>query len=79
MKAALTGLCLSMFLTACATDTIYVDRRVPVLPPAQYMEPCDLDLGATIGSALQGLRAGVDCERADKASIKAWAEGYRDE
>lgn len=79
MKAALAGLCLSMFLTACATDTVYVTKREAVLPPAQYMEPCQLELGTTIGSALQGLRAGVDCERADKAAIKRWAQEYDDD
>lgn len=76
MKAALAGLCLLTFLTACATDTVYVTKREAVLPPAGYMEPCTLDLGTTIGSALRGLRAGVDCERADKAAIKQWAEAY---
>ncbi|MCK0743576.1 Rz1-like lysis system protein LysC [Chromohalobacter nigrandesensis] len=60
-------------LTACASEPVTVTEREPVLPPASYLQPCDVSLGnGTIGEALQGLRATVECDRADKAALRAW-------
>jgi hypothetical protein len=54
---------------------VIVTEVRPLLPPAAYLEPCLVELGdGTIGDALQGLRATVECDRADKAALRAWRE-----
>ncbi|QTP60917.1 hypothetical protein HNO53_20690 [Billgrantia antri] len=48
-------------------------KPVPILPPAHYLQPCVVTLGdGSVGEALQGMRAAVECERADKAALRAW-------
>lgn len=51
-----------------------VTQRVPVLPPPAYIEPCAVSLGdGTVQGALLGLRTTIECDRADKAALRAWA------
>ncbi len=67
-------------LTGCASDSpqrVVITQREPVLPPEQYLVPCEIDVGeGTVAEVLTGLRAGIDCERADKAAIRAWASSF---
>lgn len=68
-------LCLLVLLTACASEPVIVTKRVPVLPPSAYLEPCSISLGdGTVQGALLGLRATLECDRADKAALRAWAD-----
>lgn len=61
------------WLTGCASSPSSVGDQPPPLPPPAYLEPCPVSLGdGTIGDALKGLRATVECDRADKASLRAW-------
>ncbi|WP_157826495.1 hypothetical protein [Halomonas sp. MES3-P3E] len=47
---------------------------MPQLPPSAYLAPCPVSLGdGTVGAALEGLRATVECDRADKTALRAWA------
>ena len=65
--------CLLGWLTGCASSPPIVTEQEPELPPPAYLEPCPVSLGnGTIGDALKGLRATVECDRADKASLRAW-------
>lgn len=79
MRSLMPALMLScLILSGC--HKIYVDKRVPVLPPAEYLVPCSIDYGdRTIAEILSALSAGVDCERADKAAIRSWADEYNRE
>lgn len=66
--------CLLVLLTACASDPAIVTVREPVLPPGAYLLPCPVSLGdGTFQGALTGLRATIECDRADKAALRAWA------
>ena len=57
-----------------------VTEREAVLPPAAYLEPCPISLGdGSVEASLKGLRATIDCDRGDKASLRAWAAEQRDE
>lgn len=70
-------ICACLILSGCH-KTIYVDKRVPVLPPAEYLQPCTIDYGdRSLAEVVQALSAGVDCERADKSAIRRWADEYR--
>ena len=70
-------ICACLILSGCH-KTIYVTKREPVLPPAEYLAPCTIDYGArSVSEVIQGLSAGIDCERADKAAIRRWADEYR--
>lgn len=72
--------CLAVLLTACANEPATVTVREPVLPPVSYLQPCEVTLGnGTIGDALQGLRATVECDRADKAALRAWRDEHVDD
>lgn len=72
--------CLTALLSACASDPLVVTQQVPELPPSTYLDPCPVSLGdGTIGGALQGLRATVECDRADKAALRAWAAEHQAE
>ena len=69
-------ICACLILSGCH-KTVYVDKRVPVLPPAEYLQPCPIEYGdRTLAEVVKALSAGVDCERADKQAIKVWADGY---
>lgn len=69
--------CLMAWLSGCASEPVVTIEQQPLLPPAAYLEPCPVRLGAgTIGDALQGLRAAVECGRADKAALRAWADEH---
>lgn len=71
--------CLMLSLTACANDPQVLRVREAVLPPASYMEPCPVSLGdGTVQGALTGLRSTVECDRADKAALRAWSEHQAD-
>ncbi|KAA0014419.1 hypothetical protein F0A17_01860 [Billgrantia pellis] len=51
-----------------------ITEREAVLPPAAYLEPCAISLGdGSVQGALQGLRSTIECDRADKAALRAWA------
>lgn len=71
-------ICACLILSGCHKVT-YVTKRVPVLPPAEYLQPCSIDYGnRSLDEVLKALSAGVDCERADKSAIREWAEEYDD-
>lgn len=66
--------CLTAWLSGCASDPVVVTEVQPRLPPPAYLEPCTISLGdGSLGDALLGLRATVECDRADKAALRAWA------
>lgn len=70
-------ICACLILSGCH-KTVYVDRRVPVLPPAEYLEHCQADYGSrTLAEVVAGLSDAVRCERADKDAIRSWADEYR--
>lgn len=72
MPAFLT-ICLTLFLSACQSSPEVVTRSLPVLPPESYLQPCPLEYPDNrISTALDVLAAGIDCERADKAALRAW-------
>ena len=72
--------CLTALLTACASDPVVVTEGDPTLPPEAYLDPCPVDLGGgSIGDALLGLRATVECDRADKAALRAWRDEHADD
>lgn len=67
--------CLTVLLSACASDPIVVTEKVPLLPPTAYLEPCPVSLGdGSLGAALVGLRETVECDRADKTALRAWVD-----
>ncbi|RKR02604.1 hypothetical protein C7446_2322 [Kushneria sinocarnis] len=67
--------CLLLSLTACASEPQVLRVREPVLPPDAYLQPCPISLGnGTIQGALTGLHATIECDRADKAALRAWSE-----
>lgn len=73
-------ICLTAWLSGCASESVVAVEVRPLLPPEAYLEPCEVSLGdGTIGGALQGLRGAVECERADKAALRAWREKHIDD
>lgn len=71
---------LMLSLTACASDPQVLRVREPVLPPASYLDPCPVSLGdGTVQGALTGLRSAVECDRADKAALRAWRSAQASE
>lgn len=52
---------------------------MPVYPPARFMEPCEREPVAPIEEALSVLSEIVDCERGDKAALRAWVAERRSE
>ncbi|MGM0825685.1 MAG: Rz1-like lysis system protein LysC [Pseudomonadota bacterium] len=77
LTPALGCACLTLLLTACASDPVVVTRLVPLLPPSAYLEPCPVSLGnVTLGDSLEGLRATIECDRKDKASLRAWRDEH---
>lgn len=70
-------ICACLILSGCH-KTAYVDKRVPVLPPAQYLDHCPTDYGSrSLAEVVTGLSDAVRCERADKDAIRSWADEYR--
>ena len=73
-------ICAFLTLSACQSNPQYITKREPVLPPAEYLAPCTIDYGSrTVSEVIQGLSAGIDCERADKAAIRRWRDEYKQE
>ena len=69
-----------LILSGCPSKIQYITKREPVLPPAEYLTPCTIDYGArTVAEVIQGLSAGIDCERAYKAAIRRWRDEYKQE
>lgn len=70
-------------LTACSTASpikVVVEKRIAVLPPAEYSVDCPVDYGTgTIEDVIKGLGAAVGCERANNAGLRAWAAKSADE
>lgn len=48
-----------------------------MFPPEHYLEPCEAAPPRRIDAVLEGLSDLVDCERADKAALRAWIEERR--
>lgn len=72
-------LILSCLILSGCHKTVYVDKRVPVLPPAEYLDHCPTDYGnRTLAEVVTGLSDAVRCERDDKDAIQRWADEYRD-
>lgn len=70
-------ICASLTLYGCQSSPEYITKREPVLPPAEYLAPCTIDYGTrTVSEVIQGLSAGIECERADKAAIRRWRDEY---
>jgi len=53
---------------------IVVEREVPVLPPARYLQPCEAVPVSRLDLVIERLSELVECERADKAALRRWAE-----
>jgi hypothetical protein len=53
---------------------IIVEQEVPVFPPAEYLEPCEAEPVSRLDLVIERLSELVDCERADKAALRAWIE-----
>lgn len=79
MPTYLPALILScLILSGCHSRIQYIDKRVPVLPPAEYLDHCPTDYGSrTLAEVVTGLSDAVRCERADKDAIRRWADEYR--
>lgn len=85
MLRLIAALPLSFLIASCASSPsepeepgrIIVEREVPVFPPEHYLEPCEAAPPRRIDAVLEGLSDLVDCERADKAALRAWIEERR--
>lgn len=69
-------ICACLILSGCHKTT-YITKREPVLPPAEYLDPCPIEYGErSLSEVVTALAAGIDCERADKAAIRKWRDEY---
>ena len=74
------SICACLILSGCLSSTKYITKRGAVLPPEQYLEHCKPEYKErSIEDSITGLSALVDCERADKAAIRRWADEYKQE
>lgn len=71
-------ICACLILSGCQSSPQYITKREPVLPPAEYLAPCPIEYGdRSLAEVVQALSAGIECERADKAAMRRWADEYR--
>lgn len=68
---------LMVLLTACQGKEIVRTVREPVFPPSQYLRPCTIYYPDNkVQTVIESLSKGVECERSDKAAIRAWVNSF---
>jgi hypothetical protein len=70
--SCLTASCASSPSEPVEPGRIVVEVEVPVFPPERYLEPCVGTPATRIDEVIAELSDLVDCERADKAALRAW-------
>lgn len=57
---------------------VVVETVKPILPPEEYLDPCESPrVSRRVEDELRRLALVVDCERADKAALRRWADESR--
>ena len=78
MRLLTSALLTSFLLSSCASspsepDPIVLTEIEFVLPPAELLEPCSRpSTSRRIDAELERLAGLVECERGDKAALRAW-------
>ncbi len=81
MRTLAVALLCIFLLPSCVASRnkppVVVTKREPVLPPASLMAPCVAPASdGTIGGELARLSWLTQCERDDKAALRAWRDGF---